>query len=190
MPNQNKNPKQEHLDSRIPTSIFFDIDEIADHTIDLPHMLPSEEDFIKHMERLQVRRTDNIICYDNVGIFSSPRVAWTMRFFGAEKVRILNGGFKKWVAEKRKTESGPSSSDHLEKGGDYKYKVVDEENVVRNLKDMHNMVYYVVNNVLTTQIVDARSAARFNGEVDEPRKGLRRGKISGSKNVFFNDLVD
>ena len=124
MPNQKKNPKQEHKDSRIPTSIFFDIDDIADKTIDLPHMLPSEEEFIQHMQNLRVRRTDNIICYDNVGIFSSPRVAWTMRFFGAERVRVLNGGFKKWVKEGRKVESGESNSNHLEREGDYNYKIV------------------------------------------------------------------
>ena len=55
---------------------------------------------------------------------------------------------------------------------------------------MHKLVHYVVNGVASTYIIDARSAARFNSEVDEPRAGLRRGKISGSKNVFFNDLVD
>jgi 3-mercaptopyruvate sulfurtransferase SseA len=33
MPAEKKNPKQEYLDKRIPTSIFFDIDEISDHSI-------------------------------------------------------------------------------------------------------------------------------------------------------------
>ena len=74
-------------------------------------MIPSVEEFKKHMERLRIRRTDNIICYDNVGIFSSPRVAWTMELFGAERVRVLNGGFKKWLKEGRPTESGPEKID-------------------------------------------------------------------------------
>lgn len=30
MPHEKKNPKQEHLEKRIPTAIFFDIDKIAD----------------------------------------------------------------------------------------------------------------------------------------------------------------
>jgi len=29
------------------------------------------------------------------------------RYFGAENVKVLNGGLKKWKAEGRRTESGP-----------------------------------------------------------------------------------
>lgn len=123
MPNANRDPKKEHIESRIPTSIFFDIDEIADRETDLPHMLPPENEFKIHMRNLRIRKTDNIIFYDNHGIFSSPRAAWTLRFFGAENVRILNGGFKKWLLEGRPTESGKSTSDHLEEEGDYSYSI-------------------------------------------------------------------
>lgn len=114
MPHQNRNPKQEHFDQRIPGAQFFDIDEIADKTIDIPHMMPPLDLFIENMKRLRVRKTDDIICYDNIGIFSSPRLAFTLKYFGAEKVRVLNGGMKKWLNENRPTESGPENNDNLE----------------------------------------------------------------------------
>lgn len=38
--------------------------------------------------------------------------------------------------------------------------------------------------------MDARAAARFNGEVPEPRKGLRSGNITGSKNLPFTELLN
>lgn len=101
-----RDPYKEHLEKHIPGAVFFAVDDIADKSNNLPHMLPSEEDFQKHMKRLGIRRTDNIICYDNTGIYSAPRVAWTFRYFGAERVLILDGGFKKWVKEGRKTEGG------------------------------------------------------------------------------------
>jgi thiosulfate/3-mercaptopyruvate sulfurtransferase len=41
----------------------------------------------------------------------------------------------------------------------------------------------------TAQIVDARPAARFNAEVDEPRPGLRRGHVPGALNVPWTELV-
>lgn len=41
----------------------------------------------------------------------------------------------------------------------------------------------------TAQIIDARPAARFNAEVDEPRPGLRRGHIPGALNVPWTELV-
>jgi thiosulfate/3-mercaptopyruvate sulfurtransferase len=37
-------------------------------------------------------------------------------------------------------------------------------------------------------ILDARSAERFRGEVDEPRAGLRRGRMPGADNLPFPDL--
>ena len=58
------------------------------------------------MKNMRVHCSDTIVCYDNIGIFSAPRVAWTMRYFGAKNVRVLNGGLKKWLKEGRKTESG------------------------------------------------------------------------------------
>jgi len=69
-------------------------------------MMPKVNEFIEHMRRMRVRRTDDIVCYDNIGIFSSPRVAFALRYFGAERVRVLNGGLKKWLKESRHTESG------------------------------------------------------------------------------------
>ncbi len=84
-------------------------------------MIPSLELFTEHMKRMKIRRTDDVICYDNVGIFSSPRVLFTLNYFGIEKVRVLNGGMKKWLAENRKTISGPESNQNLESEGDYNY---------------------------------------------------------------------
>jgi thiosulfate/3-mercaptopyruvate sulfurtransferase len=58
------------------------------------------------MKALRIRPTDEIVVYDALGIFSSARCAWMLRFFGAENVRILNGGMKKWLAEGRPTYTG------------------------------------------------------------------------------------
>ena len=40
------------------------------------------------------------------------------------------------------------------------------------------------------EIIDARSPARFRGDAPEPREGLRAGHIPGSKNVFFQSLLN
>ena len=41
-----------------------------------------------------------------------------------------------------------------------------------------------------TLIIDARSEARFNCLVDEPRQGLRRGTIPNSKNLPYTELFN
>lgn len=64
------------------------------------------DDFIERMRSMNLRRDDTIVVYDNFGIYSAPRMAWTLRYFGATNVKVLNGGLKKWVKERRATESG------------------------------------------------------------------------------------
>lgn len=44
-------------------------------------------------------------------------------------------------------------------------------------------------NAQSAQVVDARSAGRFNGTAPEPRAGLRGGHIPNSKNVVFSDVL-
>ncbi|MFN3463361.1 MAG: rhodanese-like domain-containing protein, partial [Terricaulis sp.] len=45
MPNDPRDAKALYAERRIPGAIFFDIDEIADTSSDLPHMLPPPENF-------------------------------------------------------------------------------------------------------------------------------------------------
>ncbi len=119
-------------------------------------MWPPLDYFIEHMRRMRVRRTDFIVCYDNIGIFSAPRVAWTMRYFGAERVKVLNGGFKKWLTEGRQTENGEERIEDLEQEGDYGFKVVDPNLAINNVEDIQKAAYYIYNKVSDTQILDAR----------------------------------
>ena len=56
-------------------------------------------------------------------------------------------------------------------------------------RGMNMMLGYYKNPEATAQIIDARPAARFNAEVDEPRPGLRRGHIPGALNVPWTELV-
>lgn len=60
--------------------------------------------------------------------------------------------------------------------------------VVLDINEVHKTAYYVHQKATDVQILDARAPPRFNGEVPEPRKGLRRGNITGSKNVFFQSF--
>ncbi|HYP57116.1 MAG TPA: rhodanese-like domain-containing protein, partial [Beijerinckia sp.] len=42
----------------------------------------------------------------------------------------------------------------------------------------------------SAQIVDARAAPRFKGEIPEPRAGLRSGHIPGSLNLPWREVVN
>jgi 3-mercaptopyruvate sulfurtransferase SseA len=112
----------------------------------LPHALPTAEVFTEHVRRMRVRRTDQIVCYDGVGMFSVARCAWMFRYFGAENVRILNGGLKKWLTEGKPTHAGDYvEGEGLPEGGDYDYRVVNDTMGVTDINEVHKHAYYLVN---------------------------------------------
>ena len=99
LPTENKNSKEIFNSEKIPLSKFFDIDEISNKSVNLPHMFPEENTFIDNVKELDIRKNDLIVCYDRLGIFSSPRVWYTLKLFGAKNVAVLNGGYPKWLKD-------------------------------------------------------------------------------------------
>src|SRR3954453_18316686 len=158
LPTQNRDARAEYLDKHIPGAVFFDIDAIADHSTDLPHMLPGPSQFAQMAGALGIAETDTIVVYDGLGLFSSPRVWWTFRIFGAQNVYILDGGLPAWLAEKRKTESGETKRSARTFNARMNTSAVAmDTDVLMALNDN------------ATQIVDARPAGRFAGRDPEPR---------------------
>lgn len=120
LPSENKNTLELFNSEKIPYSKFFDIDEIADKTTDLPHMFPTEDIFIHNVKKLDIRKNDLIICYDRAGIFSSPRVWFTFKLFGAKNVAVLNGGYPKWIKDNCQIIKSPYKVKYLYKLGKFK----------------------------------------------------------------------
>src|SRR5437868_5229122 len=156
----------EYLAGHIPGAVRFDIDAIADHANPLPHMLPSVEQFARDVGVLGIADIDTIVVYDGVGLFSAPRVWWTFRLFGAEKVFILDGGLPKWKAEGRALEPGAVTR------APKRFRAHQPADVVASLTDVQAALVG-----RTAQVVDARPAERFRGEAPEPRPGVRSGHI-------------
>ena len=179
LPTQNRNAKAEYLAKHIPGAVFFDIDAVADHSTDLPHMLPGPTEFAKAVGALGIGEQDMIVVYDGLGLFSAPRVWWTFRIFGAKNVFILDGGLPAWIAEGRPTEAGevkrPARPFNAEM----------ETSAVAMQADVQMAL-----NDGSVQVVDARSAGRFAGRDPEPRPGLRGGHMPGALNVPSSELVE
>src|SRR5437764_10008338 len=106
LPAQKRDAAAEFVAGHIPGAVRFDLDAISDHANPLPHMLPSPDQFARDVGTLGIGDGDTIVVYDGLGMFSAPRVWWTFRLFGAEKVFILEGGFPKWKAESRAIDTG------------------------------------------------------------------------------------
>ena len=163
LPAHKRDAKAEYLAGHIPGAVFFDIDTIADHSSDLPHMLPGPSQFGDMVGALGIAETDTIVVYDGLGLMSAPRVWWTFRIFGAKNVFILDGGMPAWKAEGRPTEAGEV------KRPARKFNATMDTGAVAMLGDVQMAL-----NDDSAQVVDARPAGRFAGRDPEPRPGLRR----------------
>ena len=179
LPAQKRDPKAEFAQQHIPGALYFDIDEIADKSNPLPHMLPSAEQFAAQVSALGIGNGNKIVVYDTTPMTGACRVWWMFRAMGYKDVAILDGGLPKWMAEGRPVTDAATVprakpfTPHFDK------------TLVRSIDD--------VKSLLTSrgeQVVDARAANRFRGEVPEARAGLRIGHMPGAFNLPYNELID
>jgi len=164
----------------IPGAVFFDIDAISDTRSSLPHMLPSAEFFAQKVSEMGIDNESLVIVYDGHGVMSAPRVWWMFRFFGHEQVAVLNGGLPKWEREDRPLESGmPQPASAVFTPNLNPFLLADWQSIQKNISQKNAPL----------QVMDMRSAGRFNGTEPEPRAGLRSGHIPGSINIPWTSLI-
>ena len=178
LPGTPRDARAEFAERHIPGAVYFDIDQVSDHSSDLPHMLPEPADFAIGARRLGVSQGSTVVVYDAQGIFSAPRVWWSFRAMGHANTVVLDGGLPKWIAEGRPVESGWREAPHGE------FKARPDRSLIRDLDEVRRAIAGH-----SEQVVDARPAARFSGEAPEPRPGLRSGHMPGAKNLPFSALV-
>jgi len=178
MPGTPRDARAEHAERHIPGAVFFDIDEISDHSNSLPHMLPDPAEFAVHARRLGVEPDSQVVVYDSQGLFSAPRVWWMFRVMGHNQVAVLDGGLPKWMAEDHPVEQGWPQNPHGE------FKSHFDAGLVRDLASVLGVV-----ETHAEQIVDARAAARFFGQAPEPRPGLRSGHMPGALSLPSSQVV-
>jgi thiosulfate/3-mercaptopyruvate sulfurtransferase len=178
LPDMQRDAKAEHAAAHIPGARFFDIDEIADTRSGLPHMAPPPEKFISRMRAMGVGDGHQVVVYDGAGIFSAPRVWWTFRLMGKTDVAVLDGGFPKWVAERRPVEDMPPIL------RDRHITVQRQAGLVKDVTQVAAAA-----KLGDHAIIDARSPGRFSGDEPEPRAGLRSGHIPGAVNVHYRTLL-
>ena len=178
MPGEGRTGAEAYAQGHIPGAVFFDIDGVADRSTDLPHMLPAPDAFAAAAGQLGLRRDRTIVVYDGQGIFSAPRVWWTLRAMGFPNVVVLDGGLLKWRAEGRPLETSAPSPTATDIEPAFDPSLVCDLAAVQGVLERRD-----------AQVVDARAAARFRGEAPEPRAGLRSGHMPGARNVPWGGLV-
>ena len=180
MPGQGKDGRSQYNEQHIPGAVYFDINDIADETIPLPHMIPPPEKFASKVRKLGLGNGNKIVVYDaNGGFLAAARVWWMFRLYGHTDVCLLDGGLPKWLAEEHPIEDTEPAQR-------------DRHFTSRMNNTLVRSVEQVIANIETgkEQVIDARSSGRFKGEEPEPRPSAKVGHIPGSMSLPFNSLMN
>ncbi len=181
-PKENKsNLSPLHSDKRIPGARPFDLKgKFSDHSASMPNTFPSADQFQEGCRALGIDAESRIVVYDNLGMYTAPRVWWMFKVMGHQHVRVLDGGLPAWVEEGMEIEIKS-----IETYGEGSFVARPDLSVVKTMED-------VLANLAKPDytIVDARSAGRFKGTAPEPRAGLESGHIPDSINIPYADVLD
>ena len=178
LPSENIKGKKEYLNEHIAGSYYFDIDKISDMKSNLPHMLPSSKIFEKKIGHMGIKNNSIIITYSKPNLMGASRVWWMFKYFGHNKIAVLNGGVQKW-----KRENKPLTN-KLPNKKNQKYIALPDKTWLTTYSEIKK-------NIKNTKflVVDARNKNRFKGIENEPRKGLKKGHIPNSKNIFWGQMI-
>lgn len=147
-------PVERHKEGHIPGSAVIRLADFRDQSSKLKNMVPFKEEFEKFMTDLNVDTTVAVVVYDNQNGTFANRVAFILQVYGHPNVRVLDGGYKKWTAEKRDVEEGETKQRYTCKSDSTEFSL--DTNLVRTYDQVHT-----ASAKKTEQHVDARPEAGY-----------------------------
>jgi thiosulfate/3-mercaptopyruvate sulfurtransferase len=126
------------------------------------------------MARAGVGHANSLVLYDDTLGLYAARVWWSLRVYGFETTRVLDGGFPAWVAESRPLSTGvlPRPEAHFQPRLNPRLRLTTTD--VRSLLGSADAV-----------VIDGRAVPEFKGYEGNAR---RLGHIPGAVNVPIGSL--
>ncbi len=165
----------EYLRGHIPGAVYLDIDaDLAAHARGGPgrHPIPTPAAFAESMARAGIGANTHVVAYDDRGGATASRLWWLLRYFGHDRISLLDGGITQWIAEGRALQISipavPSSSFVPRP----RPELLVNKDIVNTLRDDPRAL-----------VLDVRVGERYRGEVEpiDPRAG----HIPGAQNAPF-----
>jgi thiosulfate/3-mercaptopyruvate sulfurtransferase len=148
----------------------------------------NKEAFEHLLSRIGATHETELVLYGDFNNWFAAFAFWVFQYYGHKKVKILDGGRKKWELEGRKyTKEEPqqiiSSSNYVALPQDEGIRAY-ESDIKRALERKEEIV-----------LVDVRSPKEFSGEITAPPEyptehAQRGGHIPGAKNIPWAQAVN
>jgi thiosulfate/3-mercaptopyruvate sulfurtransferase len=164
---------EEYREGHIPNAVNIFYNSWAVTRDGLANELPSEDDLRDLIGTLGVGKDTTVVVVSKNDPaperFNMTRVAWTLRYAGVQKVSVLNGGYDRWVAEKKEISSTPNRGKKAPYDAPFNKAFVTDK-------------AYVMANLGKATVVDVREAPFYKGEkkLDFVAK---TGRIKGAVNL-------
>jgi thiosulfate/3-mercaptopyruvate sulfurtransferase len=165
-----------YADEHVPGAVYLSPVAIRDAK-NPPTFLPTPAAFAEMMAKLGIADGTRVVVYDERGGIYAARLWWILNYFGHSNVALVNGGWVKWMAERRQTTTSPPAVT----GGTFTPKP--QPRWVATASDVVGAI-----NKPGIKIVDARTTAEIEGK--DLRNIKRGGFIESSIPVYWEDLLD
>ncbi len=162
----------------IPGAVYCDWTvDLADPAQDPPNLIPGPERLAQAMGRLGIGNQTLVVGYDDEGGHYAARLWWVLRYYGHDRVKILNGGIQKWLAEGRplatgttvvapaRFQPGPPRADLRLRGED-----------LRRLLGQPQLL-----------LLDVRRPSEYTGQEVRAARG---GRIPGARHFFWQENLN
>ena len=171
--------RREYLAGHIPGALYIDLAQ----DLSAPagpyggrHPLPRPADFAATLASLGINRNTSVVAYDDARFAYASRLWWMMRSLGYRPPRLINGGFRAWLAAGGVQETGPVQAEAVVTAEVEAYRGTCDINALRDLQ------------AAGAWLVDSREPRRYQG-LEEPIDPVA-GHIPGAVNRPWQGVTD
>jgi thiosulfate/3-mercaptopyruvate sulfurtransferase len=171
---------REYAASHIPGAMYADLNRDLSGPktgANGRHPLPDAGVLARTFGRLAITSGVQVVAYDQDNGMWASRLWWLLRWLGHDAVAVLDGGFAKWIAEKRPTDRGEVRREPREFVAAPRAAMVADVAAVAARVGSRDW-----------RLVDARAPERYRGEVEPIDR--TPGHIPGAVNHFFQTNVE
>ena len=165
-----------YAEGHIPGAVLLDNNAIRDAKAP-PTFLPSAKDFEALMGRLGITNATRVVAYDDRGGIYAARLWWILNYYGHANVALLDGGWVKWAAEHRPTDTATpavAGTTFAVRPGTVKVATAEDVKAAIGRPGV--------------KLVDARTEGEIAGK--DLRNIRRGGYIESSVPVYWEDTLD
>ncbi len=169
--------RDEYDREHIPGSVFIDwTTDIVDLDHEVKAQLAPAARFAEAMSRSGVGNEMDVVAVDHTGGHFATRLWWALKYFGHDRVAVLDGGFNRWKGLGFPvTDAVPDVEPRTFRPRERSSRRVEAAELLSRIGQRSSL------------IIDARDPAQYTGAV---RRGARGGHVPSAVNVWAKTLVN